>query len=145
MPWSQRDIETLVTTGKLERMPRPRPTAPRRVCVEFRDGTERRWALLDPDDPLPQTWERAEEATRYSVCVHKQPHSWHVVAVFERPGPRCVRLSHPSRGTCYVPLKEGAPVPQTLEELETSASGTGQWEPCGVVAGDIQLCGGEYE
>lgn len=84
---SPQQLQTLVRTGQVRTFPQERPV-PRRRGVEFRDGRAKHWALLGQDDPIPATWDEAEQLTRHSsVCLDgAPPRSWDIVAVVERPG-----------------------------------------------------------
>jgi len=83
MTWTATELDTLITVGRVDRQP---VRTPRRCCVEFRAGDTRYWILVDPDAPVPQTWEEAEALTAgNSVCLDPYPpRSWRITAVVER-------------------------------------------------------------
>jgi hypothetical protein len=75
------ELQTLITTGVVRTLPQP---APRRRCVEFRDGSACYWALIG-DAPAPTTWAEADEIAG-SVCLDNRcPSTWEIVAVVKRP------------------------------------------------------------
>jgi len=137
---TQAQFDQLIQTGRVDTSPAP-VVVPERPCVEFRiSPTRSYWALLPADAPIPTTWEAAERTATGSVCLEaSKPHNWKIVATVARPGPRCIALAHPQRGTCYVPIRDGAPVPQTLAGLKTAALGRGTWQPQGEIVNTIKV------
>jgi hypothetical protein len=88
--------------------------------------------------PTGMTYAQAREWAHGPATFGYPTANWHVRATFVEPPPRCVRLQHPGHGTCYVPLIEGAEVPQTLDELDMAAAAKpGSWEPQGEVVGEL--------
>lgn len=119
----------------------------RRECVEFVTRTGGRFYIVIADgETVPaMSYEQALEwAKDGSIAFDVCPASWTVRATFTEPAPRCVRLAHPRYGECYVPLRDGTPIPTTLDELEPiAATRPGYPAPCGPVVGEILLGGAE--
>jgi len=109
-------------------------------CVEFCDGDRCYWVYLAPGKPVPETWEQAQAVDGAVNTDARCPSNWTIVASFQRNTVRCVRLTA-DRGTCYVPIRYGAPVPTTLAELGDVAAARGEWSPVGIVVGHIDVSG----
>ncbi|MBN2003959.1 MAG: hypothetical protein JXA21_11445 [Anaerolineae bacterium] len=119
----------------------------RRECVEFVTARGGRFYIVIADGetiPAMNYQQALEWAQHGSIAFDVRPASWTVRATFTEPAPRCVRLAHPGYGECYVPLRDGATIPTTLDELTlAAATRPGYPAPCGPVVGEILLGGAE--
>ncbi|HNT74352.1 MAG TPA: hypothetical protein PKH77_04940 [Anaerolineae bacterium] len=133
------------TTGPVMLQKAPQDNAaPKRDCLEFitcRGG--RFYIAIDAGRPRPagMTYQEARSWAKFgTVAFDTRPYSWNVCATFCEPFPRCVRLVSATRGTCFVELREGAPVPITLAELSAVAVALpGAWTPQGKIVGTLEV------
>jgi len=136
---------TWPTTGPVILQKAPCDNAsPKRDCLEFitcRGG--RFFVTVEPGRALPEalTYQEARSWAKFgTVAFDTRPFSWNVCATFYEPFPRCVRLVSAARGTCFVELREGAPVPATLAELSAVAVELpGAWTPQGKIVGTLEV------
>jgi hypothetical protein len=127
----------------LQKVP-PDNAAPQRDCLEFitcRGG--RFYIAIDAGRPRPDgmTYQEARSWAKFgAVAFDTRPYSWNVCATFYEPPPRCVAVVSATRGTCFVKLRDGAPLPTTLAELATAAAERpGRWTPQGEVVGELRV------
>lgn len=103
----------------------PRVEIPVRDCLRFITSSGSKLYLTIPTGvEIPQglTYQEAMAFAKDGVPSFEfHPRNWIIRESYREPRPRCVELTHPRYGVCYVALRADAPIPTTPAELRAGA------------------------